>query len=404
MRSPLLLVAGFATIGAASADQTIRVDLISSYDGAPTWSLVHIPDAYTPGDPTPLVIGCHGMGGDAYSAIDGFASHTGPRGWILAAPHTHGERSGGETSLAARAAQHDVIDLVQYCLDHYDIDSDRIYLSGGSMGGLQTSISAAKYPDLFAAAWEWMGPADLEVIWYEIDGSFLFQGLADDTVIECGGEPTEQPFEYRRRSALEYAMNLRSVPFKIGHGRTDILVYPHHANDLDAAIRSWDPLYYDGILWHWGSHWILPRHFARTVEWFEDKVLLPSPDFLQLTVDEDLRYHYLDVAPRAPDNDFARLQSELLPAANTWDLKIRGALRAGLYLADSSLNGGSDLALSVLRLDEIDLVLIGLEGTVDAVQRNGVPFADYEIEGARLVLHAPGNGRVEEDYLIRIVH
>ncbi len=404
MRLPLMLVCtiGFAS-GTASADQTIRVDLISSYDGEETWSMLHIPDAYTPGVPAPLVISCHGMGGSATDALNGVSPHSGPRGWIVAAPHTHGERSGGETSLGARAAQHDVLDLMLYCLDHYDIDVDRIYLTGGSMGGLQTTLSAAKYPDLFAAAWEWMGPTDLEIIWYELDGSLLFQQLADDTVIECGGDPAEMLFEYRRRSAVEYAMNLRTVPFKIGHGRTDILVYPHHARDLDAAIRSWDPQHYDGVFWHWGSHWILPRQTERTMEWFEDKRLLPSPDFLQLTVDEDLRYHYLDIAPREPDSNFARLQSELLPATNTWDLKVRGAARAGLYLADSSLDPGADLAVTVLRLDAMDIELIGLEGSVGDVMRNGSPFYDYEIDGSRLVLHAPGMGRVDESYALNLV-
>lgn len=390
----------FLSMSAAPADELIRVDLISSYDGAATWSLVNIPDSYVPGTPVPLVIGCHGMGGSADDAITFLAGPTSQRGWILAAPQTHGERSDGETSLAARAAQHDLIDLLQYCMDNYDIDADRVYLSGASMGGMQTSISAAKYPDVFAAAWEWMGPADMEVIWYELDGSFLFQELADESVIECGGKPDEQPFEYRRRSATEYAMNLRTVPFKIGHGRTDILVRPHHAKDLDRAIRAYDPLYYDGIYWHWGSHWVLPRHARMTVSWFEDKVLRPSPDFLLLTVDEDMRIHYLDVGPRQPDAEFARLQSEVLPEINTWDLQVQGASRVGLYLADSALDGGHDLALDVLRAEPVDLEWIGITGEVGAVLRDNEPFSDYTLDSGTLTLHARESGIRSETYAV----
>jgi predicted esterase len=384
----------------APADELIRVDLVSSYDGEETWSLVNVPDSYVPGTPTPLVIGCHGMGGGADDAISFLKGPTSSRGWILAAPHTHGERSDGETSLAARAAQHDLIDLLQYCMDQYDIDPDRVYLSGASMGGMQTSISAAKYPDVFAAAWEWMGPADMEVIWYELDGSFLFQDLADDSVIECGGDPSEQPFEYRRRSATEYAMNLRTVPFKIGHGRTDILVHPHHARDLDQAIEAYDPLYYDGIYWHWGSHWVLPRHARMTVSWFEDKVLQPSPDFLLLTVDETMRIHYLDVEPTQPDLRFARLQSEIFPSTNSWDLQVQGAARVGIYLADVALDGGADLQLDVKRAGEVDLEWIGVTGQVGAVLRDGEPFGDYSLEFGRLVLHATGQGIRTEAYSV----
>ncbi|MDP6763401.1 MAG: prolyl oligopeptidase family serine peptidase, partial [Planctomycetota bacterium] len=194
-------------------DEPFRIDLVSSYDGAPTWSMVHVPDGYDPLVPVPLVLSCHGMGGDAHSAIDGVYKQTNSRGWLAVAPHTHGERSDGQTSLAARAAQHDLIDLIDWMVENYAVDEERIYLTGASMGGLQSSMSAAKYPHVFAAAWEWMGPADVEEIWYELDGSLLFQELADDTVIECGGTPDEQLFEYRRRSPADFAMNLRTVPF-----------------------------------------------------------------------------------------------------------------------------------------------------------------------------------------------
>ena len=383
-------------------DEPFRIDLVSSYDGAPTWSMVHVPDGYDPLVPVPLVLSCHGMGGDAHSAIDGVYKQTNSRGWLAVAPHTHGERSDGQTSLAARAAQHDLIDLIDWMVENYAVDEERIYLTGASMGGLQSSMSAAKYPHVFAAAWEWMGPADVEEIWYELDGSLLFQELADDTVIECGGTPDEQLFEYRRRSPADFAMNLRTVPFKIGHGRTDILVRPHHAADLSRAIEAWDPLYFDGTYWHWGSHWILPHHVTMTLDWFEDKVRRAPPHELVLTSDEEKDYYYLDVAPALPDEAYAQLMSVLDEDTNTWDLRIRDASSVGLRLDEAYLDPGADIRIDLARLGAPELVLDGITGVVSGVDRQNSPWPHWELDGDRLTLDTEGEGPVQETFTVRI--
>lgn len=47
----------------------------------------------------------------------------------------------------------DVTDVLRWVTAHYRIDPDRIYLRGGSMGGMGTWRIASLHPDLFAGAW-----------------------------------------------------------------------------------------------------------------------------------------------------------------------------------------------------------------------------------------------------------
>jgi predicted esterase len=64
----------------------------------------------------------------------------GPDGWYL------------------REAELDVFEAWADVARHYDLDEDRVYLNGYSMGGYGTFKLAAQYPDLFAGAFPVVGP------------------------------------------------------------------------------------------------------------------------------------------------------------------------------------------------------------------------------------------------------
>ena len=76
-----------------------------------------------------------------------------------------------------------VIKLIESLIKNNNIDSDRIYISGLSMGGYGTFDLVSYRPDLFAAAAPICGGADLELLKNALDVPFwIFHGDADSVV------------------------------------------------------------------------------------------------------------------------------------------------------------------------------------------------------------------------------
>ena len=140
--------------------------------------------------------------------IEWFGEECDQRGWLLASPELHGKNSDGRYALAAVPSQHDVIDTLDYMVAHYNVDTSRIYLAGGSMGGMTAAVTAEKYPDRFAAVVEWSGPTDLET-WYRIE-------------MPDGKDLGHQPGQFVEVSIF----GVGEAPFSISSSPTVIIPYP----------------------------------------------------------------------------------------------------------------------------------------------------------------------------------
>lgn len=93
-----------------------------------------------------------------------------------------------------------VKDVLEYMLDHYNIDERRVYVCGMSMGGYGTMDFVGKYPEMVAAA-----------------------------VAICGG------------GTMKYADNLSTVPLWIQHGSADRAVPSSESKKIFNAIKKVNP-------------------------------------------------------------------------------------------------------------------------------------------------------------------
>lgn len=215
-------------------DSGDNISFERSRDGRSQPYGMYIPTDFDPTVATPLTFWLHYRGGKAHSgaAINPRLIHelaqedpsgvglTGGQGNIIITPHARG------TSFWYVSRSHQ--DFFEVFADAHgllpNIDPQRRYLSGYSMGGYGTYLLGTLYPDLFAAGYStsgavtqgaWTGVKDSELCDFEepITG--------DDTTpcyIEANSGDAASQLTYR---VLD---NMRHVPIHIDHGTNDELV------------------------------------------------------------------------------------------------------------------------------------------------------------------------------------
>jgi len=305
--------------GAVAAATLEDLTFTSSYDSSPQQAKLQLPPGYGDG-PAPLLIALHGWLGweEPYfkAPIGTYGGAAAEWGWLLAAPEMHGEqpvasgRSPGYRALASRASQHDVMDTLAYVATHYNVDLDRVYLQGQSMGGMIAATIAAKYPDRFAAVVDVAGITDLAA-WYEESLGWRKQEIAE----ECSGTPDEVPFEYERRSSLHMPGNLVPLPLALIHGTNDDKVLPHHAQDLYDAVRRRGGELIE-LHWHQGGHGAGEYGPEWQMNWLASHVRSAAPSSLDIASDESKPYFWLAIEQTGGDH-WTTLQAEAMTATQT---------------------------------------------------------------------------------------
>lgn len=162
---------------------------------------LYVPTSYDATRATPLVIALHGLGSNPTQMIryQGLTDLAEERGYIVVAPMGYnsrgwyGSRGPGRASERGDAANDpsnlgilselDVMNVLDLVRDEFNVDPDRIYLMGHSMGGGGTWHIGMKNPDLFAA----LGPV-APAIYTSPDA---LEAIRDVPVIVLMGEADE---------------------------------------------------------------------------------------------------------------------------------------------------------------------------------------------------------------------
>jgi poly(3-hydroxybutyrate) depolymerase len=184
---------------------------------------MYVPSSYDPSRGAPLIVALHGLGGTENSFFENYEADF-PRlaeqhGYIVAAPlgfRVDGSYGWGlgnapvdpTVQFVQARSEEDVMQVLELARAHYNIDPDRIYLAGHSMGAIGTWKVAAKFPEVWAAIGMFAGagtPATLSQMQHI--PQYVVHGDADPTVSVEGSRPM-----VARMKELEMTVQYTEVP------------------------------------------------------------------------------------------------------------------------------------------------------------------------------------------------
>lgn len=159
---------------------------------------VYVPDSYDPAEPTPLTVYLHGAGGNHTGQPDNLLRQLGEqRDAILVMPNGRGGNIPYRNE-----SELDVFEALADVMARYNVDRERLTVSGYSMGGYGTLKFPLQYPDLFSK------------------GFAIAPTPGNDPLEE---ETDDQP-QYHELTRI--TDNLRTAQLLMWHGSNDPIVSP----------------------------------------------------------------------------------------------------------------------------------------------------------------------------------
>ena len=268
-----------------------------------------IPENYNDINTHPLLVIFHQWGGDQnspyYTQFDEEANN---RNWLYLSPF-----GGSPNNYNHQGAQYFVMQEIIWLSEQYNIDSNRIYMVGGSMGGASGAIYANNHLDptkpMVAATASASGILDCERRAIEMDGN--------NSMIEWfGGEWYEVPFEYHRNSAVYFADSTQSMHYNLLHTPLYLdfgISEPHrtHAEDLYALLQG-----YNMNMWintyPSGSHGFSVINENHACDWMGQFELESNPEVINVNLDEPSRAYWLQAVNQLVADEFIKMDCERL--------------------------------------------------------------------------------------------
>jgi len=162
----------------------------------------------------PLVVGLHTWSAD-YRQTDHYRTvldYAQKQGWAMVGPNFHGPNKTPPACGGDPAVQ-DIVDAVNYAKAQVKVDSERVYIVGGSGGGHMTLLMLGRHPEIFAAGAAFCPITDV-ARWHAdslLDHPGRGKHYAKMLEGACGGTPAERPADYARRSPLTWLPRARAA-------------------------------------------------------------------------------------------------------------------------------------------------------------------------------------------------
>jgi len=170
----------------------------------------------------PLVLTLHHHGwSDWYRPFQGYASFLTDA--IVIAPHGRGSCD------YLWIAEQDTLECIKAAKDEFNIDPDRIYVTGWSMGGTGSFHLPGRYPDIFAASFPKAGNADFTA-WEE--------AWKEDRQRSDSPRLPERMFLRWETAPVTFAENFLHTPIAIEHGAMDDINPVNHSKSMAGRLKE----------------------------------------------------------------------------------------------------------------------------------------------------------------------
>jgi len=197
----------------------VRLAYRSSLDGVLMPFRIYVPANYTAKHSWPLLVFLHGGQCDENTFMNSEVLQPLAErlGYLIVAVNGRGPSSGYTKQ---SGAQQDVLDDMALMQKYYNIDSNRIFLSGHSMGGSGTWTIGLAFRDKFAAIAPMAGASSLASLESRLGASLddtLATGKKIPILITCGGKDFTNPCEsavavYEKVKAAGYSTKVVEYP------------------------------------------------------------------------------------------------------------------------------------------------------------------------------------------------
>jgi poly(3-hydroxybutyrate) depolymerase len=121
---------------------------------------LHVPEGYAVGTPAPLLLALHGAGGEGHDEDELWAQASEKLGMIVVAPTDPSADLGYRYSEAERNR---ALAALRWARRHFDVDENRVFVTGVSRGGHLTWDLITRHPGVFAAAVPMIGGPRLQI-------------------------------------------------------------------------------------------------------------------------------------------------------------------------------------------------------------------------------------------------
>jgi dipeptidyl aminopeptidase/acylaminoacyl peptidase len=246
-----------------------------SYDGTPIEGFVMFPHGYDPSrGPYPLIVvnhgGPHAASGYGFSFKNSlFAAH----GYFVFLPNFRGSTGYGDAFKWATWGSwgtkdgEDVLAGVDYLIERYPIDRQRVGTTGHSYGGILTNWLITRYPDRFRAAVSGAGESN----W---TSNYALSDVARTKDTEFFGPPWDPRAReiMIRQSPYLNAGGVRAATLFV-HGEVDYRVPLEGAVQLYTALKKQRVpaklIIYEGQAHDISGHWNAVHRMMHELRWWE---------------------------------------------------------------------------------------------------------------------------------------
>jgi len=312
---------------------------LSPADGTPQPYHVYVPASYDPTRPAPVVFSLHGFGGRTGPAGGGWKGRWGDANtWLLVRPDGRGSQNWdgiGEDDIF-----HVLRDLCRTTPDHpaFNIDPDRLYVEGGSMGGHGAFRLATRHAGTFAATAPvagWTTYREFYPHWYD---------AANPPRMGAYVDPARKPL-LETASSLWQAENALRCPMLVTFDYNDAVNPPDNALQVIRRIRAAGGVLVegrDGESGHCGSY-----DTRSNFRFFHGRRLDRWPRSVRLTTNtlRHNRAHWVTLRRMRTLNEWAHVEAHV--SGQRIDVKTRNVLAFELRLDESLLDLGPPVEVRI---------------------------------------------------------